>query len=67
MAMDRDIGTVEKGKLADLIATDADPLEDISALRKVSFVMKGGSIVRDDNPGKSANRNAAINGQGGSR
>lgn len=67
MAMDSDIGTVEKGKLADLIATDADPLADISALRKVSFVMKGGSIVRDENAGKSATKNAAINGQRGSR
>jgi imidazolonepropionase-like amidohydrolase len=47
------LGTVETGKYADLVALDANPLEDIRALRQVSFVMKGGDIVRDDQTKKS--------------
>lgn len=41
-----DLGTVEAGKYADLIGVDTNPLEDITALRNVSFVMKGGTVVR---------------------
>lgn len=42
------IGSIEKGKFADIIALPGDPLSDITALEKVDFVMKGGEIVRDD-------------------
>jgi len=42
------IGSVEKGKFADIIALPGDPLSDITVLEKVDFVMKGGRIVRDD-------------------
>ncbi|MCH7744767.1 MAG: amidohydrolase family protein [Chloroflexi bacterium] len=44
-----DIGTVEQGKLADLIVVDGDPLEDIKILKdreRIQVVMKGGEIVR---------------------
>jgi imidazolonepropionase-like amidohydrolase len=40
------IGTIAPGYEADLIALDGDPLEDITALERVSFVMKGGRVVK---------------------
>lgn len=40
------VGVVAPGKFADLIAVDADPLKDISALEHVFFVMKGGEAVK---------------------
>jgi len=41
------VGTLEATKYADLIAVDGDPLADLGALQKVTFVMKGGVVVRD--------------------
>ena len=41
-----DIGTVQPGRYADLVAVDADPLADISALEHVQFVMKGGMVYK---------------------
>jgi imidazolonepropionase-like amidohydrolase len=40
------VGTLRPGKAADLIALDGDPLEDLSALDRVRFVMKDGAVVR---------------------
>ncbi|WP_326637846.1 amidohydrolase family protein [Streptosporangium sp. NBC_01755] len=51
LGADADLGTVEVGKYADLIAMDADPLADTSAFRGVRWVMKGGRVVRDDRSG----------------
>jgi imidazolonepropionase-like amidohydrolase len=45
------LGTVERGKLADLIAVDGDPLTDISALHAIRLIMKGGTIIRSALPG----------------
>ena len=42
-----DLGSVEPGKFADLVAVAGDPLEDISVLEDVPFVMKGGEVVKD--------------------
>jgi imidazolonepropionase-like amidohydrolase len=42
------IGTLAAGYEADIIATDGDPTEDITAVRRVSFVMKAGRVVRND-------------------
>jgi imidazolonepropionase-like amidohydrolase len=41
-------GSLEAGRYADLIALDGDPLVDLRDLEKISFVMKGGVVVRDD-------------------
>jgi imidazolonepropionase-like amidohydrolase len=40
-----DLGTLEKGKIADLVILDADPLADIHNIRKVRSVMQGGKVV----------------------
>jgi len=41
------LGTLEKGKLADIIAMPGDPTQDITATERVSFVMKDGKIIRN--------------------
>lgn len=48
LAADDEIGSISVGKYADIVAVSANPLEDISALRSISFVMKGGEVYRDD-------------------
>jgi imidazolonepropionase-like amidohydrolase len=48
LGADKDLGTLEAGKYADLIALDADPTKDVRALRTISVVMKGGMVVRND-------------------
>ena len=42
------IGSIDKGKYADLIAVSGDPLADITELQRVKFVMKGGKVIRND-------------------
>jgi len=44
------VGTLEKGKLADIIAMPGDPASDITATERVFFVMKEGKIVRNGPP-----------------
>src|SRR5882724_5826816 len=41
---DKDIGSIEAGKSADMVAVDGDPLADITVMEKVVFVMKGGEV-----------------------
>ena len=41
------IGRIEKGLLADIVATDDDPIKNIKTLEKVSFVMKNGKIYKE--------------------
>src|SRR5712671_5330032 len=42
------IGSIEKGKLADIIAVAGNPLEDVAEMERVRFVMKGGLVVRNE-------------------
>jgi len=44
--MQNRIGSLEVGKLADIVAVSGDPLADIAILQKVDFVMKGGAVVK---------------------
>ena len=46
LGWDGQIGALEAGYLADIIAVAGDPVQDISAVEKVSFVMKGGVVYR---------------------
>ncbi|HKP73577.1 MAG TPA: amidohydrolase family protein [Pyrinomonadaceae bacterium] len=43
-----DIGAIEAGKYADIVAVAGDPLQDITELERVRFVLKGGAVVRDE-------------------
>lgn len=42
------IGTIEPGNYADLIAVNGDPVADVGTLSRVSFVMKGGEVIKND-------------------
>ncbi len=44
LGRDRELGTVEKGKLADLLVVGADPLADIANLRRLRYVVRGGAV-----------------------
>ena len=41
------VGSLEKGKYADVIAVSGDPLSDVTEMERVTFVMKGGKVVKD--------------------
>jgi len=46
LGMSGQIGVVERGAFADLVAVSGDPLKDVAVLEKIDFVMKGGEVVR---------------------
>ncbi len=48
LGADKDIGSIEVGKYADILAVPMDPTEDIKALRQIQFVMKGGEVYRNE-------------------
>jgi imidazolonepropionase-like amidohydrolase len=48
MGWQNDIGSLEKGKYADIVAVSGDPLADISEMGRVKFVMKSGKVHRND-------------------
>ena len=43
-----DIGAIEPGKFADLVAVQGDPVQDIASLQHIRFVMKGGTIIKNE-------------------
>ncbi len=45
---DKQIGSIEKGKFADIIAVAGNPLSDVSEMERVRFVMKGGAVIRNN-------------------
>jgi imidazolonepropionase-like amidohydrolase len=49
-----DRGTLEAGKLADVVAVPGDPSQNIAVMEKLFFVMKGGAVVRNDRAGVAA-------------
>jgi imidazolonepropionase-like amidohydrolase len=51
LGMDGEIGSIAPGLQADIIALDGDPLQDITAVRRVVFVMKGGIVYKNSAPG----------------
>jgi imidazolonepropionase-like amidohydrolase len=57
MGWPRDIGSITKGKFADLIAVGGDPVADITELQRVRFVMKGGKIIRNELGSPNLNTN----------
>jgi len=46
LRLERDIGTIEAGKFADVIAVEGNPLDDIGTLSRVAFVMKAGRVYK---------------------
>ena len=53
-----EIGSIEKGKFADICAVTGDPLADVTELERVKFVMKGGVVVRNDTGGRAMSSSA---------
>jgi imidazolonepropionase-like amidohydrolase len=49
LGLSKDIGTIEPGKSADIIATNANPLDDLHAFSQVAFVMKAGEVFKISN------------------
>ena len=50
LGIEDEVGTLRPGMVADIIAVDGDPLEDITELEQVDFVMKDGQIIKDARP-----------------
>jgi len=49
-----DLGVLDTGAYADVIAVSGDPLKDIGELEKVKFVMKGGAVFKDEVSGAAS-------------
>jgi len=58
LRLEKDLGSIAAGRYADIIAVDGDPLQNIEAIKKVRFVMKGGVVyVEPDRGGARARSN----------
>jgi imidazolonepropionase-like amidohydrolase len=47
LKIDKELGTITQGKFADLVAVKGNPLDDISLMEKIDFVMKDGKVVKN--------------------
>ena len=56
LGVEKDVGTLEAGKAADVIAVPGDPTADVTATERVSFVMRAGRIYRGASPAGTATR-----------
>lgn len=56
LGMSDELGTLEAGKLADLIVVDGNPLDDLQALKNVELVVKGGEVLVDHSSRRSGRR-----------
>ena len=45
LGKERELGSIEEGKLADLVLLSADPVQDIRNAERIEMVMKGGAII----------------------
>jgi len=48
LGLSSEIGTLESGKRADIVAVDGDPLTDVTVLTSMDFVMRDGRVYRDE-------------------
>ncbi len=59
LRMDKDVGSVQTGKYADIVAVPGDPLANIALMKQVEFVMKGGVVYKAQPAGSTASMPAA--------